>query len=182
MSSKRYSPPLSDGMLTWVYNYFPSLYGGEYLFDDIYVDKFTFAPEPANPDNLKLTPLRAWAHTVMPSWNWDAGSWNGPPANVPRYYMQNFGNPTSHPDSNDFAGFVQDTARLTPHLTLSLGARYDVQTFSKSGMVSNPLWPAAGKMPLQGKNFAPRVGIGYALGNDRPVMVRAGFGLFYTRI
>jgi hypothetical protein len=26
------------------------------------------------------------------------------------------------------------------------------------------------------------VGIGYAFGNDHPVMVRAGFGIFYTRI
>jgi hypothetical protein len=37
-------------------------------------------------------------------------------------------------------------------------------------------------MPLRGTNFAPRVGIGYAFGNDRPLMVRAGFGIFYTRI
>jgi hypothetical protein len=57
-----------------------------------------------------------------------------------------------------------------------------VQTFSKTGMVRNPLWPAAGKMPLQEKNFAPRVGLGYALGDDRPLMVRAGFGIFYLRI
>jgi outer membrane receptor protein involved in Fe transport len=64
---------------------------------------------------------------------------------VPRYYVQNFGNPVSHPDSNDYAGFVQDTARMTPHFTLSLGARYDLQTFSKKGMVSNPLWAPAGK-------------------------------------
>lgn len=72
--------------------------------------------------------------------------------------------------------------RLTPHFTLSMGARYDLQTFAKVGMVNNPLWAASGKMPLQEKNFAPRVGIGYALGDDRPLMVRAGFGVFYTRI
>ena len=172
----------ADGMRSWDYNYFPSLYGGEYYFDDIYVNPFTFAPEPTNSGNLKLTSLRAYAHTIMPSWNWDAGSWNGPPANLARYYIQNFGNPASHPDGNDYAGFVQDTVRLTPHLTLSLGARYDLQTFSKTGMESNPLWPAAGKMPLQEKNFAPRVGVGYAIGDQRPLMVRAGFGIFYTRI
>ncbi|MGO9404441.1 MAG: carboxypeptidase regulatory-like domain-containing protein [Terriglobales bacterium] len=172
----------ADGMRTWDYNYFPSMFGGKYIFDDIYVDPFTFVPEPANGGSLKLTPLRAYAHTIMPSWNWDAGSWTGPPANLARYYEQNFGNPVSHPDSNDYAGFVQDTARLTPHFTLSLGARYDLQTFSKNGLVSNPLWAPAGKMPLRGTNFAPRVGIGYAFGNDRPVMVRAGFGIFYTRI
>jgi hypothetical protein len=151
----------ADGMLTWDYNYFPSLYGGEYLYENIPVNPFTFVPEHGG---LVLTPLRAWAH------------------NVPRYYIQNFGNPVSHPNSVDYAGFVQDTARLTPHLSLSMGVRYDQQIFSKAGMLSNPLWPATGKMPSQQTNFAPRVGIGYALGNDRPVMVRAGFGIFYTRI
>ncbi len=150
-----------DGMVTWDYNYFPSLYGGEYLYDDIEVNPFTFAPQH---DGLELTPLRAWAH------------------DVPRYYVQSFGNPVSHPNSNDYAGFVQDTVRLTPHFTLSLGARYDLQTFSKTGMESNPLWPGAGKMPLKETNFAPRLGIGYAFGTDHPLMVRAGFGIFYTRI
>jgi hypothetical protein len=169
----------ADGMRTWDYDYFPSLYSGEYLFDDIAVNPLTFVPMHGG---LELTPLRAYAHTIMPSWDWDAGSWTGAPANVARYYMQNFGNPVSHPDSNDYAGFVQDTVRLTPHFTLSLGARYDLQTFSKRGMVSNPLWPAAGKMPLKETNFAPRVGIGYAFGNERPLMVRAGFGIFYTRV
>jgi len=168
-----------DGMLTWDYSYFPSLFGGEYFFDDISVNPFTFVPME---EGLQLTPLRAYAHTIMPSWNWDAGSWTGPPANLARYYEQNFGNPVSHPDSNDYAGFVQDTARVTPHFSLSLGARYDLQTFSKKGMMSNPLWAQAGKMPLNGMNFAPRVGIGYSFGNARPVMVRAGFGIFFTRI
>jgi hypothetical protein len=169
----------ADGMRTWDYDYFPSLYGGEYFFDDISVDPFTFVPMR---EGLHLTPLRAYAHTIMPSWDWDAGSWTGPPANLARYYMQNFGNPVSHPDSNDYAAFVQDTARLTPKFSLSMGVRYDLQTFSKKGMESNPLWPQAGKMPLRETNFAPRVGIGYAFGNDRPLMVRAGFGIFYTRI
>jgi hypothetical protein len=150
-----------DAMLTWDYNYFPSLYGGEFLYDNIVVNPFTFVPMHGG---LSLTPLRAWAH------------------GVPRYYVQNFGNPVSHPDSNDYAGFVQDTVRLTPKFSLSLGARYDLQTFSKAGMMSNPLWTPAGKMPLQEKNFAPRVGIGYSLGDEHPLMVRAGFGIFYTRI
>ncbi|MFZ0798918.1 MAG: TonB-dependent receptor, partial [Terriglobales bacterium] len=151
----------ADGMVTWDYDYFPSLYGGEYFYDDISVNPFTFVPQH---EGLQLTPLRAWAH------------------NVPRYYEQNFGNPVSHPDSNDYAGFVQDTARVTPHFSLSMGARYDLQTFSKKGMASNPLWAQVGKMPLNGTNFAPRVGIGYSFGNDHPVLVRAGFGIFYTRI
>src|SRR4030088_818806 len=149
-----------DAMLTWDYNYFPSLYGGEYLYENIPVNPFTFVPMHGG---LALTPLRAWAH------------------NVPRYYIQNFGNPVSHPNSNDYSGFVQDTVRLTPHFTLSIGARYDVQTFSKTGMVSNPLWRAAGEMPVQEKNFAPRVGIGYAIGVGWTLLVGGGFGIFHQR-
>jgi hypothetical protein len=155
----------ADAMRTWDYDYFPLLFGGEYFYDDISVNPWSL-PIPFEPmhEGLELTPLRAWAH------------------NVPRYYEQNFGNPVSHPNSNDYSAFVQDTTRLTPHFSLSLGARYDLQTFSKTGMASNPLWSQVGKMPSPGTNFAPRVGIGYAIGNDRPLMVRAGFGIFYTRI
>ena len=169
-----------DAMRTWDYNYFPSLYGGEYLFDYIEVNPWTF--QPVATQGLELTPLRAWAHTVMPSWNFDAGSWTGPVSNLARYYVQNFGNPVSHPDSNDYAAFLQDTIRLTGRLSLSLGVRYDLQTFTTKGRVGNALWPLAGWMPEPDKNFAPRVGIAYAIGERRPLMVRAGFGTFFTRI
>ncbi|MGB9074032.1 MAG: TonB-dependent receptor [Terriglobales bacterium] len=150
-----------DAMFTWDFNYFPSIYGGEYFYDNIHVDPWTFVPMHGG---MEITPLRAWAH------------------DVPRYYVQNFGSPVSHPDSNDYAAFVQDTIRLTPHLAASLGVRYDLQTFGTAGMVSNPLWPASGKMPSRGSNFAPRVGFAYGLGDQRPLVVRAGFGIFYVRI
>jgi hypothetical protein len=168
-----------DGMRTWDYDYFPSLYGGEYIFDYISVNPWTFVPME---EGLDLTPLRAWAHTVEPSWNFDAGTWTGPTANLARYYVQNFGNPVSHPNSNDYAAFVQDTVRMTKRMSASVGVRYDLQTFSKVGLVSNPLWPLAGKLPEPNRNFAPRIGLAYAIGDKRPVMVRAGFGIFYTRI
>jgi hypothetical protein len=151
----------ADTLRTWDYNYFPSLYGGEYIYSYIVVNPWTFAPMHGG---LELTPLRAWAH------------------GVPRYYEQNLGNPVSHPDSNDYAAFVQDTVRLTPRLSASLGVRYDLQTFGREGMVTNPLWPATGRIPAPARNFAPRVGLAYAIGDKSPVMVRAGVGMFYTRI
>ena len=120
----------ADAMRTLDFDYFPSLFGGEYFYDNISVNPWSL-PIPFEPmhEGLELTPLRAWAH------------------NVPRYYEQNFGNPVSHPNSNDYSAFLQNTTRLTPHFSLSLGARYDLQTFSKTGMVSNPLWSQVGKMP-----------------------------------
>ncbi|GAC1438398.1 MAG: hypothetical protein NVS1B11_33100 [Terriglobales bacterium] len=69
-----------DGLLTWIYNFFPSQFGGEYIFDPIKVDPFTFQPQLAG---LELTPLRAFAHQV------------------PRYYLQNFGTAVTHPDTNE---------------------------------------------------------------------------------
>jgi len=150
-----------DALLTWIYNFFPSLFGGEYIFDPIKVNPFTFQPMEAG---LELTPLRAYAHQV------------------PHYYLQNFGSAVTHHDTNEYAGFAQDTIRLTDHLALSLGARYDLQTFTTKGLVSNPLWPDSGKVPFNTNNFSPRAGLAYSLGKERPLVIRAGYGLFYTRI
>jgi outer membrane receptor protein involved in Fe transport len=150
-----------DAMLTWLYNFFPSMFGGEYYYDTISVDPWTFEPMRYG---LKLTPLRAYAHQV------------------PRYYIQNFGSAVSHPDTNEYSAFVQDTLRVTRGLALSLGARYDLQTFSTRELVTNPLWPMSGKIPLRDRNVSPRTGFAYSIGHDRPLVVRSGYGLFYPRI
>lgn len=150
-----------DALLTKAYNFFPSLFGGEYIYDDISVDPWTFAPMLHGMD---ITPLRAYAH------------------GVPRYYLQNFGTAVSHPDSNDYAAFLQDTIRLTSRLAVSLGVRYDLQTFGTTDLVSNPAWPGSGQLPRDTNNVAPRVGIAYSIGDERPLVVRAGYGWFYPRI
>jgi hypothetical protein len=150
-----------DAMFTWVRNFFPMLFGGEYIFDDIRVSPWTFQPQTYG---MWITPLRAYAH------------------GMPRYYTQNFGSGVSNPDSNDYAWFVQDTVRVNDHLAVTLGLRYDLQTFRSEGLISNPLWPDSGKVPLDPNNFAPRAGFAYSLGNRRPFVIRGGYGLFYTRI
>ena len=150
-----------DGLLTWIYDFFPHQQSGEYLFYPIKVNPFTFQPMEAG---LPLSPLRAYAHEV------------------PHYYLQNFGSATSHPDTNEYAAFAQDTVRLTNHLALNLGVRWDLQTFTTVGLVNNPLFPPSGKVPFKPYNFAPRGGLAYSFGNTRPLVVRAGYGLFFVRI
>jgi len=150
-----------DALLSWIYNFFPASSGGEYIFDPIKVNPFTFEPMEAG---LELTPLRAFAH------------------DVPKYYIQNFGLAESHPDTNEYSAFVQDTIRVSNHLGLSLGARYDLQTFTSEGLVTNPLWPDSGKTPFRPFNFAPRIGFAYSFGRERPLVLRGGYGWFYTRI
>jgi len=93
---------------------------------------------------------------------------------VPRYYIQDFGSAVAHPDTNEYAAFVQDTVRLTNRLALSMGARYDLQTFATKDLVSNPLWPMSGKIPVKDRNVSPRIGLAYSIGHDRPLVVRAG--------
>jgi hypothetical protein len=151
-----------DALFTWVSNFFPSLSGGEYIFDNIRVNPWTFKPMV---QGLKLTPLRAYAHQV------------------PRYYVQNFGTMNSNPDTNEYAAFVQDNLRVTSRLAVSLGVRYDLHLFSTKELATNPLWPDSGKVPNHlTHNFAPRVGLAYSIGDHRPLVIRSGYGWFYTRI
>src|ERR1700733_4388272 len=150
-----------DALITWIYDYFPSQQSGEYLFYPIKVDPFTFEPQEAG---LPLTPLRAYAH------------------GVPHYYLQNFGPAASNPNSNDYAAFAQDTIRVTDHLAVNLGVRWDLQTFATAGLLSNPLFPPAGKVPFKPNNFGPRAGLAYSIGKTHPLVVRAGYGIFYVRI
>ncbi|HWW16792.1 MAG TPA: TonB-dependent receptor [Candidatus Dormibacteraeota bacterium] len=150
-----------DALITWIYDFFPSQQNGEYLFNIIKVDPFTFEPMEAG---LPLTPLRAYAHAV------------------PHYYLQHFGPASSNPNSNDYAAFAQDTIRVTDHLALNLGVRWDLQTFTTAGLISNPLFPPAGKVPFKPYNFGPRAGLAYSLGKTHPLVIRAGYGLFYVRI
>jgi len=150
-----------DTLLTWIYDFFPSQQSGEYIFDPIKVNPFTFEPMEAG---LPLTPLRAYAHAI------------------PRYYLQNFGPAASNPNSNDYAAFAQDAIRLTDHLALNLGVRWDLQTFTTAGLLSNPLFPPSGKVPFNPRNFAPRAGFAYSLGKFHPLVLRGGYGVFYVRI
>jgi hypothetical protein len=64
---------------------------------------------------------------------------------------------------NEFGSFFQDQIKLTPRLQLSVGLRYDWQTFLHDN-----------------NNFSPRVSIAYAPGKGKTIL-RAGTGVFYDR-
>ena len=150
-----------DFIQAWVYNYYPSMSGGEYYFDDVKVDPWTYAPMKHGEP---LTPLRAFAH------------------DVPRYYMQDFGTAVSHPNSRLYSAFMQDTIRVSRSFTLNLGVRYDLQTFQAGNLIANPLYAPSGKIPTDVNNVSPRIGFAYGIGDRHPLMVRGGFGIFYTQI
>jgi hypothetical protein len=64
---------------------------------------------------------------------------------------------------NEFGSFIQDQIKLSPKVQLSLGLRYDWQTFLGDN-----------------NNLAPRVSLAYAPGNGKTIL-RMGTGVFYDR-
>jgi hypothetical protein len=150
-----------DFLQNWIYNYYPAMFGGEYYFNNVKVNPFFFTPAKYGD---VLTPLRAYAH------------------GVPRYYMQNFGNAESHPNSRSYSAFVQDTIRVTRKFTFNAGLRYDLQTFQVPELTGNPQYEPAGKVPTVTDNFSPRIGFSYSVGERHPVVIRGGFGRFYSLI
>lgn len=95
------------------------------------------------------------------------------------------------------SGFVQDDWKVSSHLTLNLGLRYDFATPALEGRNQQANFdPAAnggagglvfarsGSLKDRGlvnpnyKNFAPRIGIAYS--PDGKTTIRAGYGIFYS--
>lgn len=64
-----------------------------------------------------------------------------------------------------YTGFVQDSIRLRPGLTLDAGLRYDRQ-----------------KLTGAKANFAPRIGFGWHPGGNARLAIRGGYGMYYTQI
>jgi hypothetical protein len=64
---------------------------------------------------------------------------------------------------NEFGSFIQDQVKISPRLQMSLGLRYDWQTFIPDN-----------------NNLAPRVSVAYAPDKGKTI-IRAGTGVFYDR-
>ena len=62
-------------------------------------------------------------------------------------------------------GFVQDSYRVRPDLTIDLGLRYDRQTLTDDE-----------------NNFTPRIGFGWHPGADPRTAIRGGYGMYYAQI
>ncbi|HTW47741.1 MAG TPA: TonB-dependent receptor, partial [Acidobacteriaceae bacterium] len=80
-------------------------------------------------------------------------------------YTQSYGNASYVVDDTLAGVFVQDDAHVTPDLTLNVGLRYEIQTFTDART-----------------NLAPRAGFAYNLLGRGTTTVRGGFGLYYSQI
>lgn len=89
-------------------------------------------------------------------------------------------------DNTHIAAFIQDDWRVTPHLTLNIGLRYQIDTdeklISRYGEVNPIVLPfLKGKCERDKNNFAPRFGFNWAT-KDARTSVHGGYGIYYDKI
>ena len=94
-------------------------------------------------------------------------------------FTESFGPLVTHASVVNYALFAQDSWRLTPHLTINYGLRYEYSTYTQPPL--NPDYPQTANLNQPGLNFAPRIGAAYSFNNNKTV-VRAGYGIFYARL
>jgi hypothetical protein len=95
-------------------------------------------------------------------------------------YSETFGDPQINYKATFWSGFVQDDWKLTRRLKFNYGLRYDLYRIPKADPSS--LFPASQKFNVDKNNFAPRLGIVYALRDgDHPTIFRAGAGIYFDQ-
>ena len=103
-------------------------------------------------------------------------------------YQQGYGPPAFDFATLDYGFFGQDNWKITPHLTLELGLRYDYE--STPPAVASLIAPTTGFVPYNGignspsdkNNFGPRIGFSYDVYGQGKTVLRGGFGMYYGRL
>jgi hypothetical protein len=109
---------------------------------------------------------------------------------APSFYFrpiqQGGGIPTSQFGVVEWALYAQDSWRVTPKLTATLGLRYDQQSFRDSPVpvvdVEQSFGFETGFAPTDNNNVSPRLSLAYDFNGDGRAVARAGIGYFFGRV
>ncbi len=174
-----------SGSLTWIHGRHEMKFGGGYSHDQVNVlfgiasnGFFVFAPVPAND---------AFASFLL---------------GVPVFFLQGGGDPSRGLRGNNLNFYAQDTYKITPHLTLNAGLRYELpfpytEIRNRTNLfepgVQSVVFPSApaglvypgdpgvpgGLIPAEKTAFAPRVGLAWDPRGNARWLVTASYGIFY---
>jgi hypothetical protein len=104
---------------------------------------------------------------------------------LPTVFIQGIGD-SKQPFSNKaFAGFIQDSWRVHPRLTLNFGVRYDVEltpVFDPSTPINAAAQSALGVVngiPRDKNNWSPRFALAWDPWGDGNTIIRMGYGIFF---
>ena len=148
-------------------------FGGEVL-----ISRSTATSAPSFSGNYRFNSLESFGRSLA-----------GTPVPQPgETYTQSFsgqGVPgvVVHPNSTEVSAFIQDEWRVRPSLTVNFGLRYDIQVMAQPP-VRNPALFAArldtSFVPLDGNNFGPRLGLAWNPLSSHRLVVRGGYGIYFT--
>lgn len=97
-------------------------------------------------------------------------------------YSQSLGKPVTSITIRDYDFFAQDQYQMTRALMVNLGVRWEYATFTQPPPPSYTATnPNVGPINQPKDDFAPRIGMAYALNNGKTV-VHSSYGIFYDRI
>jgi len=144
-------------------------YGGVFDFGNFHADSLGFVnPDPENLPNFPdLNAVQSYG------------------AGLPGSFVQGLGSPKDSFRNIALGLFWQDSWRVTPHVTLNYGVRYDVEIPPKFKTPQGLALPAYRTLGLQkgiqtdANNIQPRIGLAWDPKGDGRTVVRASYGLFY---
>jgi hypothetical protein len=98
------------------------------------------------------------------------------------WYQQSVGPAEWSFNTADWALFTTTEWRATNRLTLSAGLRYQYQQIpNQQSALVNPDIPGTSRMPHDGNNIAPSIGLAWSPFGRQGTVIHAGLGLFYGR-